>query len=271
MARRLTTISIALVLALLGTMLVVVYVGRADARAAEGMETISVLVAKGPLAKGQTVGDAQAADLIGSELLPKKAVPAGVLTELTPADAPLVFASDVTQGEMIQRPRLVPAASVVEGLAIPDGKLAVSVQLDDPARVATFLEVGSEIAIFDSFTAIEGNEGTGRTPTGTGLEAEKPDNKATRLLLPRVKVLAVGSTTSAERPKDEPDDGPSAAQAAPASTVTLVTVAVDQAEAEKLIHGIQTGSLYMGLLGTYEVKPGPGIDNRNLFRSDGQV
>lgn len=271
MGRRITSISIALVLALLGTILVVVYVGRADARAAEGIETISVLVAKGPLAKGQTVKDAQAADLIGSELLPRKAVPDASLTELLPTDAELVFASDVTQGEILQRPRLVAPAAVVQGLVIPEGKLAVSVQLEDPARVASFVKVGSEIAVFDSFNAFEGNDGTIRTPSGDGLSDEFPKNKATRVLLPRVTVLAVGATTTivADTPAEDDDPGSAAQPAAPDMTLTLVTVAVDQREAERLIQGIQTGTLYLGLLGTYNVEPGPGVDNRTLFDSPG--
>ena len=266
MARRITTISVALVLALLGTLLVVVYVGRADARAAEGIETVRVLVAKGPLVKGQTVEQAQAAHLITSELLPRKAVPPASLTDLRPADAELVFATDVTTGEILQRPRLVAAASVAEGLVIPKGKLAVSVRLEDPAKVAGFVQVGSEIVVFDSYNVFEGRRDGASTPSGDRLSEDFGKNRATRVLLPRVTVLAVGATTSAEPPPATDDDPKGAVQpAAVDERLTLVTLAVDQGEAERLIHGTQTGTLYLGLLDTYQVEPGAGVDNRTLF------
>ena len=265
MSRRITAISAALVLALLGTLLVVVYVGRADARALDGVKTVTVLVAKEPLKKGQTVKSAKDAGLITSEVLPRKAVPAAALAELQTADEPLVFASDVTKGEILQRPRLVAEVEAPDRLVIPEGKMAVTVSLSDPARVASFVSVGSEIAVFDSYNVFEGNEGSRWTPSGDHLSDEFPKNKATRVLLPRVTVLAVGTSFTAEPPKPAEDDA--ATDPAPVGdiTQTLITVAVTQREAEKLIHGTQTGTLYLGLLGTYQVTPGPGVDNRTLF------
>lgn len=268
MSRRITTVSLALVMALIGTILVVVYVGRADARALEGVQTVAVLVAKQPLAKGLTVKQAQDAKLVATVQLPKKTVPAGALTAFAPTDAELVFASDVTPGEILQRPRLTTAAAIVkdEGLVIPDGKLAVSVALEDPAKVAGFVKPGSQIAVFDSFNVFEGNQGTSWSPSGDRLSEEFAVNKATRVLLSRVTVLAVGETTTGASKPEQDDDEDEAAQAAPqALTTTLLTVAVTQREAEKLVHGIQTGTLYLGLLGKLEVKPGAGVDNRNLF------
>lgn len=267
MSRRITTISAALVLALLGTLLVVVYVGRADARALDGVQTVTVVVAKEPLEKGQTVKSAMAAGAITTEALPKKVVPAAALATVQPTDEALVFASDVTPGEIIQRARLVAEAAPPDKLMIPPGKLAVTVQLADPARVSSFVTVGSDIAVFDSFNVVEGNDGTSRTPSGDRLSEKFEHNKATRLLLPRVKVLAVGRSFVEEVPKtnEEQADGGVAAAPVEDATLTLVTVAVDQREAEKLIHGTQTGTLYLGLLDTYEVTPGPGVDNRTLF------
>jgi pilus assembly protein CpaB len=263
MSRRITTISAALVLALLGTLLVVVYVGRADARALDGVQTVTVVVAKEPLKKGQTVKSAQDAGLLSTETFPRKAVPATAIAKLQAADAALVFASDVTQGEMLQRPRLVAKVEPPNRLVIPAGKMAVAVSLEDPARVSNFVTVGSNIAVFDSYNVFEGNEGGRWTPSGDHLNDGFPTNKATRVLLPKVQVLAIGESFRKEEPKKV--DEAAAPAAAGDVTHTLVTVAVDQREAEKLIHGTQTGTLYLGLLDTYEVKPGPGVDNRTLF------
>ena len=266
MSRRITTISAALVLALLGTLLVVVYVGRADARALDGVQTVTVLVAKEPLKKGQTLASAKAAGLLAEEMLPRKVVPAAALTTVQAADEALVFANDVTPGEVIQRPRLVANVEPPDKLVIPAGKLAVTVRLEDPARVSSFVEVGSDIAVFDSYNVFEGNEGGSWTPSGDRLADQPQANKATRVLLPRVEVLAVGRSFTEGAPPPPADDAASGTTApAEDKTLTLITVAVDQREAEKLIHGTQTGTLYLGLLDTYEVTPGPGVDNRTLF------
>ena len=272
MGRRIMTISAALLAAMLGTILVVAYVGRADARALAGVETVQVLVAKGDLKKGQTVKSAQDDGLVTTAPFPRKTVPSAALMRLTRADEALVFASDVTAGEILQRPRLVAATVAADKLMVPPGKLAVTVQLNDPARVANFVTVGSDIAIFDSYTVFEGNQSRKWTPSGNGLGDEFANNKATRVLLPRVKVLAVGESflppgEAESKDKEDKDKNatPDSDAAAPNALLTLVTVAVDQSEAEKLIHATQTGSLYVGLLGTYDVKPGPGVDNRTLF------
>jgi pilus assembly protein CpaB len=266
MSRRITTVSAALVLALLGTLLVVVYVGRADARALDGVQTVQVLVAKEALAKGQSVKSAQDDGLITTEVLPRKAVPSAALVKLDAADAGLVFASDVTPGEILQRPRLVAKVEAPDKLVIPAGKMAVTVELADPARVSSFVEVGSDIAVFDSYNVMEGNQGGSWTPSGDRLTEEFDYNKATRLLLPRVKVLAVGESFKAGEAKPKaPTDGGAIPDPLQDETLSLITVAVDQREAEKLIHGTQTGTLYFGLLDRYEAKPGPGVDNRTLF------
>jgi len=65
------------------------------------------------------------------------------------------------------------------------------------------------------------------------------------VLLDDVLVIAVGSTSLT--PVAGADAG---GQAPPAATGGLVTVALPPATAAKLVHGIQTGTLYAGLRGT---------------------
>jgi pilus assembly protein CpaB len=45
-----------------------------------------------------------------------------------------------------------------------------------------------------------------------------------------------------------------------------VHVAVDQAQAERLVHAVQTGTLYLALVNdSTTVTPGPGVTNKSLF------
>jgi pilus assembly protein CpaB len=118
---------------------------------------------------------------------------------------------------------------------VPPGMMAVTITLPDPARVAPFLRPGTQIAVFDTS---EGTDDAART---------------TRVLLPRVTVLGVGAATSATA-EGEDDAG------------ALITLALDQKQAERLIHRVQTGSLYLALVNdASDVDPGPGVNDNNVF------
>jgi pilus assembly protein CpaB len=79
-------------------------------------------------------------------------------------------------------------------------------------------------------------------------------------------VIAVGANgpggeTSAKVATDDASPG-----AAPQTGTVLVTVAVSQREAERLVHAAQTGMLYLALLTeSSHLTPGPGVDNHSLF------
>ena len=108
------------------------------------------------------------------------------------------------------------SAANTGALVIPDGQLAVTVSLSDPARVASFLQPGSEITIF-----VTGQSG---------------NTKYTQVLIPRTQVLAVGSQVL------QTPDGASGG-----NTSALITVAVTPLQAKRLVHASQTLSLYFGL------------------------
>jgi pilus assembly protein CpaB len=123
-------------------------------------------------------------------------------------------------------------------LPIPEGKMAVSVELDDPARVAGFVVPGSRVAIF--------------LTTGSGDEQD-----STRLLLSDIEVIAAGQTTAA----------PADAESQPTEELptALLTLAVDQVEAQKIVYGSQHGQMHFGLLredsDVSETDPGTSSDN----------
>jgi len=69
--------------------------------------------------------------------------------------------------------------------------------------------------------------------------------------LPRVKVLAVSQAA------------PTEARPTATSDSLLVTIAVSQIDAERVIHVTQTGVLYLALLtDRSKTAPSPGIDNQ---------
>jgi pilus assembly protein CpaB len=80
-----------------------------------------------------------------------------------------------------------------------------------------------------------------------------------------VEVIAVGATTAAARNAAANTDGSSAAAPASGDARTL-TVAVNQDEAERLIHAVLTGTLYFALLDeSSDIKADAGVNNNSLF------
>ena len=255
MSRRLAAILVALVMALVGTTAVFTYVSSAEERAVEGQQAVEVLVAAKSIPVGTKAQQALDDELVRTEVLPRKAVPAGALSEIPAAMRSFVATSAIGPGEVVLASRFGKTSVATGGLDIPKGKLAVAVELADPARVGGYVTVGSQVAIFDTFNVLKGG-----VPTGDRLAEGRDNNRVTRVLLPRVPVLAVG-------PAKAGDDEESSDTAGQNAATTVLTVAVTQQEAEKLVHAIQTGTLYLGLLtADSTVTRTPGVDNPSLFR-----
>jgi pilus assembly protein CpaB len=265
MTRRLITIGLAVLLAVLGTAGVLLYVKQADARALAGQQAVTVLIAEKRVPQGTSAKDAEDQGLLRTDKLPAASVPDGALTSIDAGLESLVASAEIPAGMVVLRPMLVPAAQIVSGVAIPDGKIAITVSVDAQERVGGLVQVGSKVAVFDTFNVLDGH---GITPSGDGLQERYEYNKATRLLLPSVEVIGIRMDTigtgSSGRQAVADDE------TAQTTVKALVTFAVDQVEAEKLIHAQQTGALYLALLGTNpNVAPSGGVDNRSIFGNGG--
>ncbi len=104
---------------------------------------------------------------------------------------------------------------------MPEGEFAISVNLSDTGRVAGFVSPGSNVAVF-----LNGPVG----PQG---------QDGTRLLLPKVQVIAVGATTVTT----STTTAEGGAQTTESLPRTLFTLAVDQRKAEKLMYAATHGEL----------------------------
>jgi len=261
MNRRVVTITIASLLAVLGTAGVFGYVSQADSRALAGQQAVSVVIADSRIPAGTTAHDAEAAGLIRTDRLPATSVPQDALSSIGADLDALVASGDIMAGMVVLRPMFVPVADFTSGLDIPDGKIAVTVPVDAPQRVGGAIEAGSKVAVFDTFNVLEGQQVP--TPAGDRLQEQHEYNKATRLLLAGVEVRSVQSVAEVSAKTDQATEDQQRSTA-----MALVTFVVTQAEAEKLIHAQQTGTLYLALLGTKsDVAPSAGVDNRSIFGS----
>lgn len=240
MNRRIALLLAAVVIAALGTSLVFAYVRTADERAVKAQEPMSVLIAKVPIAAGTRASDAASQGAFELKELPAGAVPADALSSIEPVQDSVALAP-IFAGQQIQSAMFgATAAASASTLALQPGQLAASFQFGDPQRVAGFVKPGSKVVVFLT-GAIEGTE------------------DATRVLLPEATVIAVGPTTITP-PADASQANPEVLPRA------LLTLALSQKDAEKMIHASSKGSLYLGLLSdSSSVTPDGGVSAGNLF------
>lgn len=245
MGRRTVLLVVAVVVATLGTTAIFLYVKGVDDRALKNASPVSVLVAKDRIPAGTSAAEAERRGLLKLQDIQRSAVPATALSSIATI-RDFVALSDIFAGEEILSVKFGPTQNVAS-LPLPSGKLGISLQLGDPQRVAGFVNPGSEVAIFLTYTPV-------LAPGQAG-----PAFPTTRLLLRRITVIAVGPTTN--RPATAP--GKANTEAVPTAILTL---ALTQREAEKIILAQSTGALYFGLL-TADSKVGTsaGVDQRQLF------
>lgn len=237
--RRRLLVVVAAVIAALGVALVFVYARGAESRAAEQFDAVEVLVAKKKIDPGESVDDALANGKIALEPVARNQLLEGADEETDPLKGKVALTTIYPNEQLI--PAKFGGADEVEAAAtlpIPEGKVAISISVEDAARVGSFIRPGAEVSVIVT-----------------------QDGVYSRLLLDRVTVLAAGTTTSvpagaSSDEESEVDD----------EIAQLITVAVSQREAEKVRFAQTVGELSVALLNDKsDVKPDDGVNNQNLF------
>ncbi|MBA3266177.1 MAG: Flp pilus assembly protein CpaB [Nocardioidaceae bacterium] len=247
MKRKGVLLVVAVVIAAVGASLVLLYVNGLAGAAKANESLVKVLAATEVIEPGQTAEQAQAEGKLALTEIPQSSVVKGALTSVeTIGDK--VALSTIYPGEQILAAKFGTTAASKQTLTIPKGQLAVSLELSDPARVAGFVTPGSHVVIFVSSAV-----------TATDTTAE---SNFTRILVPNVEVIGVGETTVLSAASDKADDA--STEEVPK---TILTVALDQADAERVIFASGTGGLTFGLLaeGT-KITPGKGVTSADLLK-----
>ena len=183
----------ALLVALLGAGGVVLYAQHADARALAGQATQQVFIAQAPVPQGTTARDALAQKLIAAQTVVSRGVPAGALSEVDSATAALVATSAIAPGEIILTSRFgTLTKQTAPSGPVPDGQVAITVNLPDPERIAPLLTPGSHVVIYDTFNPRSATAAA-PLPDGGKLVTGPKAIRVTRVLFDDVKVLAVGA------------------------------------------------------------------------------
>ena len=241
MDRRKALLAVAAVIAALGTLLVFLYVRGADARADQRYGAVEVLRVVKQIAPGETVEAAQSAGKLETGSVPRKDLLKNALTGTDTISGKTATAA-LYPGEQLTSSKFS-ANKTATGLTIPKGKIAISVNLSDPARVAGFVNPGDKVAIFMNGSGAGGN--------------------FVRLLLPNIQVIGAGTTTMVATTTTDT----TGAQTTDQLPKTLLTLALTQNEAERVLFGSNNGELAFGLTNTdSQVAASKGVTTANLFQ-----
>lgn len=245
MDRRRILLVVAAVIAALGTLLVFLYVRGADDRANQKFHAVKVLKAVKQINVGETVESAQAAGKIEESTVGEGERLPDALDSLAPIQGQIAQ-TNIFVGEQIVASKFGATPASSNALTVPDGKIAVSINLTDTARVAGFVNPGDKVAIFMNSNG------------GAGL------GSFTRLLLTDIEVIAVGTTTVVSTTRTDS----SGAQTTEQLPRTLFTLGVTQQQAEKIMFATGSGELAFAKIGKDAklAAADPGANADNLFK-----
>jgi len=237
--------------ALLGTVLLVLFIRDAEARAVAGEERVDVLVVTETISAGTPAE--LVAESVKVESIPAKVRALDAVVDLVLLDG-MVVAVDLHPGEQLISTRFVqPDLLTRTRVTVPEGTVEVTLSLDPHRAVGGALFPGDEVVVFSSFEPFEiGGAPVSQTPEGEPLvevdgilvPADTKTPNATSLILQQVLVTNVqveeipvieeGTEEQAERRGLAP------------SGKLLISLAVSPADAERLVFTAEHGSVWLG-------------------------
>ncbi|SCF42840.1 RcpC/CpaB family pilus assembly protein [Micromonospora mirobrigensis] len=260
MTRRIIPVLISIVLAAVGTGAIMLYLRTADARAVEGKQARTVLVADKQIPAGTSGRQLRDKGYLRQVRMPVETLPDGVLDRVGGDLDTLVTTAVVQRGQLLLRVMFGTAVGDGTGLAIPDGQLAITARVRSTVFGPASVKAGTRVAIFYTYTPVDPDKRD--VVSGAGLEKGRTVNSVTRLLMTDVEVISVGPAPT------ETAGGGVGAPAPGANDELSVTFGLNQVDAERLAHAVALGGeLNIGLLGANsDVDADAGVDNRTLFR-----
>jgi pilus assembly protein CpaB len=237
----------AVVFAAIAGILVWKYLNSADTRAERNKHLVPVLVARSSIARGTVFDQALSENLFATKQIPQDSLPPNVLTPGSNAQLLSLYRGKVATNVIFAGTPIVSdefgqasqQISTVSG-AIPTGKEAITISLDQTHAVGGFVTPGDLVNMILNFPVIDAAGGA-------------TSHKATAFLLPGLKVLAVGSSTVVPQGPAVGTPGANSGGGATTTTVpqsqpaSLITLQVTPRQAEQIVQGTDIGTVWLSL------------------------
>jgi pilus assembly protein CpaB len=246
MNRKWVGVGVAVLLAAVGTWVLVSFVSGAENRALEGQETVAVLVVDTVISKGSAAEDI--AGNVHVELVPANVQVRGSMADLEALQSleGLVASVDLLPGEQVIASRFVAMEALddQDRVEVPDGMVEVALSLSPERAVGGALRPGDEVAVFASFEP----ETVDTSPIGDSAETSpvSPGSElpsATHIILENVLITNVqveelpASNTS--------EDSSTAALGLSPTGQLLITLALDPGDAERFVFSAEFGRVWL--------------------------
>jgi pilus assembly protein CpaB len=212
------------------------YTSGVEARVKKEYSTQTLYIATRQIPAGTSVSSLVSTGSIEARQFPISASPSNAISSINQIDGNLVARYTIQPGQILLNDSFAIGTNQTGSLVIPDGKVAVTLSVETPAKVGNFLQPGSKVSIY-----------------GTG-EVSDSNTVQTQVLLQEVLILAIGNQVL------------STSGIVSDSNANLVTVAVTPSQAKTLIHASKNLTLYFSLLGA-RVQPdlSSPISNASVF------
>lgn len=230
------------------------YLGGLQRQATAGSELVTVYRAREDIERGALASGLIANGLVEIVDMPKRYVPEGAISS---ADglADRVLSGSLSKGEILTAGRFQYASDAGLAFSVPEGLVAVTIPVDDARGVAGLISPGDHVAVLAT------------------LEDNTNQISYTRVIVGGVQVLAVGQNTGSSGPTPSGVQsggvvGAAESGSAASSSVTIVTVAASAADAERIVYGVEVGSIWLALLPDKDeaVERGPGQHELSVFK-----
>lgn len=268
--RRLVTLGVALVLAVVGTILLLAYVRGAEQRALEGQQLASVYVVASPIPAGADLDTVR--QRVQLTEIPVHAVARGAVSDLD-ALADLVPAVNLIVGEQILAGRFVAPAEleVDTRVEVPPEFLQLTIHLTPERTIGGQIVPGDLVAFLVSFQpfnlggiepGIEPDPDVPVVPVDPTDEDEAPElvfrtPHSTHVMLNKMLVTGV---------QYQSEEAPGTDRVTPAGAL-LVTLAATAEEAEQIVFAMEYGSVWLARQHPDAPEPETVIRTRaNIFR-----
>ena len=230
MSRRTVALIASVVLAAIAAVALISYVRHVESSTTDKKQPVTVLVAKDTIPQGTSAEDASSKGLFVTEAIPKAFVPPSAVGSVDQIKGQ-VSQVTIVKGETIVASRWGAPGTVGTGLPIPNGDVAMSVQVDQVPGVAGFVQPGNIISII-------GHLDLSPLPGATGINARTIHR--VQFILQAITVLAIG-------PRQVTVQGQPAQQQQAGGPI-IATLALTPSQAEKLDFFIKHGDIYFTLL-----------------------
>jgi pilus assembly protein CpaB len=249
----------ALLVAVLGTVLLITYVQSADARALANTETESVFVVQKPVEAGTEA--TELAGAVAKKALPKGAIADDAVTDLSELGS-TVTAVDLVPGEQLLAGRMVDPSEFLgpSRVAVPEGMQEFTLRLPIERVAGGKISAGDTAGVFISLD---------ETSTNTATGAQETKSSGTQLTFHKVLVTAAQfSDGSASQPEETTDTQASgSANKTQSDDTYLITLARNSVDAEKIIYAVEFGQVYLSKEPDSATEGNTGVvDSSKVFR-----